>query len=68
MDCYHIHLIFYSCQSTDFFLSAAIIICDKFKINPDNMATPLAAAIGDVVTITVLSFITSIIYANLGEL
>lgn len=53
-------------SQSDFVLSAAIILCDKFKINPDNMATPLAAAIGDVVTITILSFITSIIYANLG--
>lgn len=35
-------------------------------MNPDNLATPLAASIGDVVSLSVLSFIASLLYENLG--
>lgn len=51
----------------DFVLVAVILLSNKYKVNPDNMATPLAASIGDVVSIAMLSFITSILFANLGE-
>lgn len=51
----------------DFVLIAVILLSQKYKVNPDNMATPLAASIGDVVSIAMLSFITSILFANLGE-
>jgi solute carrier family 41 len=48
-------------------LVAVILLSNKYKVNPDNMATPLAASIGDVVSISMLSFITSVLFANLGE-
>lgn len=51
----------------DFVLVAVILLSNRFKVNPDNMATPLAASIGDVVSIAMLSFITSILFANLGN-
>lgn len=35
-------------------------------MNPDNLATPLAASIGDVVSISLLSFIASLLFENLG--
>ena len=52
---------------TDFVLVAVILLSNKYKVNPDNMATPLAASIGDLVSIAMLSFITSILFANLGN-
>jgi solute carrier family 41 len=36
-------------------VSLIIIYSKKFKINPDNVATPLAASMGDLVTLLVLS-------------
>lgn len=36
-------------------------------MNPDNLATPLAASIGDVVSLSVFSFIASALYENLGN-
>lgn len=55
-------------SSADFVLVAVILLSNKYKVNPDNLATPLAASIGDVVSITMLSFITTVLFANLGEL
>lgn len=49
-------------------LVGVVLASRHFKMNPDNLATPLAASIGDVVSITMLSFITSILFENLGEL
>lgn len=36
-------------------------------MNPDNLATPLAASIGDVVSISLFSFIVQLLYSNIGE-
>lgn len=57
----------FSTFHVDFVLVAVILLSNKYKVNPDNLATPLAASIGDVVSISMLSFITSILFANLGE-
>lgn len=46
---------------------AVIILSKKYKMNPDNLATPLAASIGDVVAISLFSFIASLLFQNLGE-
>lgn len=51
----------------DFVLVAVILTSHKFKMNPDNLATPLAASIGDVVSLSVLSFIASVLYENMGR-
>lgn len=53
--------------STDFVLVAVILLSNKLKMNPDNLATPLAASIGDVVSISLLSFIASLLFEHLGE-
>lgn len=37
-------------------------------MNPDNLATPLAASIGDVVSISLFSFIVQLLYSNIGKL
>uniref|UniRef100_A0A182PWJ6 SLC41A/MgtE integral membrane domain-containing protein n=1 Tax=Anopheles epiroticus TaxID=199890 RepID=A0A182PWJ6_9DIPT len=41
-----------SCFVLDFVLVAVILISSKTTMNPDNLATPLAASIGDVVSIS----------------
>lgn len=41
---------------------AVIMISYRCKMNPDNLATPLAASFGDVVSITVLSAIASALF------
>uniref|UniRef100_A0A336K5J5 CSON009356 protein n=1 Tax=Culicoides sonorensis TaxID=179676 RepID=A0A336K5J5_CULSO len=53
-----------SCFVLDFFLIAMVLASIKLKMNPDNLATPLAASIGDVVSISVFSFIASFLYRN----
>lgn len=51
----------------DFVLVAVILLSNRFKMNPDNLATPLAASIGDVVSISLLSFIASLLFENIGK-
>lgn len=63
----HLKQIIYLKLFLDFVLVAVILLSNKYKVNPDNMATPLAASIGDVVSIAMLSFITSILFANLSK-
>lgn len=46
---------------------AVIMLAYKFKMNPDNLATPLAASFGDVVSISVLSLIASNLYNYLND-
>jgi solute carrier family 41 len=47
---------------TDFVLVAVILLAHKVKLNPDNLATPLAASIGDLVALSVLGFISSTLF------
>ncbi|EDS33760.1 conserved hypothetical protein [Culex quinquefasciatus] len=54
-----------SCFVLDFVLVAVILLSNKLKMNPDNLATPLAASIGDVVSISLLSFIASLLFEHL---
>lgn len=54
-----------SCFVLDFVLVAVILLSRKLKMNPDNLATPLAASIGDVVSISLLSFIASLLFEHL---
>lgn len=39
-----------------------IIISTELNINPDNIATPIAASLGDLVTLTILSFLCTFLY------
>lgn len=54
-----------SCFVLDFVLVAVILLSNKFKMNPDNLATPLAASIGDVVSLSLLSFIASLLFEHI---
>ncbi|GJQ69922.1 hypothetical protein Trydic_g13327 [Trypoxylus dichotomus] len=43
----------------------AVILCSKYcHINPDNVATPIAASLGDLTTLALLSWIASALYTN----
>ena len=50
---------------SDFVMIAVIMASHRCKMNPDNLATPLAASIGDVVSISVLSTIASSFFVKL---
>lgn len=43
------------------------MLATKAKVNPDNIATPLAAALGDVASISLLAFMTSFLFNNICE-
>ncbi|KAG5895404.1 hypothetical protein JTB14_029416 [Gonioctena quinquepunctata] len=44
-----------SCFILDLVLVSVIVITHKMSLNPDNLATPMAASIGDIVSLIVLS-------------
>lgn len=46
---------------------AVILLAHKLNMNPDNLATPLAASIGDVVSLSMLSFIATLLYDIMGK-
>ncbi|ERL94670.1 hypothetical protein D910_11945 [Dendroctonus ponderosae] len=52
-----------SCFTLDFILISVIFLSHKIKLNPDNLATPLAASIGDVVSLLVLSSWAKLLYS-----
>lgn len=54
--------------STDFFLSGVVILAHKLRLNPDNLATPLAASIGDIVAIALFSFIVNLLFQIICKL
>lgn len=43
-----------------------IIMSKKFNINPDNIATPIAASLGDLVTLTILSYLCTFLFEIKG--
>ncbi len=45
-----------------------VIVCShKCKINPDNIATPIAASLGDLTTLTILASIGGFIFKIIGK-
>lgn len=44
-----------------------IVGSKKTGINPDNVATPIAASFGDLITLAILAFISQGLYNCLGE-
>ncbi|KRZ09177.1 Solute carrier family 41 member 2, partial [Trichinella zimbabwensis] len=57
--------------SASFLLSlvmiSVILLCRYFGINPDNVATPIAASLGDLVTLTMLAYIGSFYLLTIGS-
>lgn len=47
----------------------AVVLCSrKCNINPDNVATPIAASLGDLTTLALLSAISRFLHSCLGKL
>lgn len=51
----------------DFVMVMVIYGSHKFKVNPDNVATPLAASIGDIVSNTVLAVTAQYMFEQIRE-
>ncbi|KAL0871296.1 hypothetical protein ABMA27_005045 [Loxostege sticticalis] len=43
-----------------------VVVSRKININPDNIATPIAASLGDLTTLALLSWIASHLYLSIG--
>ena len=43
-------------------MMAVIILSQKISINPDNIATPIAASLGDLVTLSILATVGTLLY------
>ena len=39
----------------------------KVKVNPDNVATPIAASLGDLITLALLAGVGSLLFSSLGQ-
>jgi len=44
-----------------------IMASRRFNINPDNVATPIAASLGDLVTLSLLAWLASLLWADLDK-
>ena len=44
---------------------AVISLSRRFCVNPDNVATPIAAALGDLVTLSLLAAVASLLHSSL---
>ena len=45
-----------------------VLFSRRCHINPDNVATPIAASLGDITTLSLLSAIGYILYKEIGKL
>lgn len=45
-----------------------VIVSHKCNINPDNVATPIAASLGDLTTLFLLANISSFLFKSIGKL
>ncbi|XP_049717774.1 solute carrier family 41 member 3 isoform X4 [Elephas maximus indicus] len=43
-----------------------VIGARKFRVNPDNIATPIAASLGDLITLSILALVSSFFYKHKG--
>uniref|UniRef100_A0A0C9R820 Slc41a2_3 protein n=1 Tax=Fopius arisanus TaxID=64838 RepID=A0A0C9R820_9HYME len=46
---------------------AVILLSRRMNINPDNVATPIAASLGDLTTLALLSWIASLLFNAIGQ-
>ena len=43
---------------------AVISVSRRYSVNPDNVATPIAAALGDLVTLSLLAAVASLLHSS----
>ncbi|KAH1029761.1 solute carrier family 41 member 1 isoform X2 [Dendroctonus ponderosae] len=49
-------------------ITAGVIVFSRHcKINPDNVATPIAASLGDITSLTLLSYVSTFLYDSIGQ-
>ena len=46
---------------------AVILLAQRFRCDPDNVATPIAASLGDVTTLGLLAWISNLLYDHMKE-
>ncbi|XP_064489183.1 solute carrier family 41 member 1-like [Ornithodoros turicata] len=44
-----------------------VIVCRRFHLNPDNVATPVAASLGDITTLALLAGLSTLMHVKLGS-
>ena len=44
-----------------------VVVSHKCKINPDNIATPIAASLGDLTTLGILAGIGGFLFKTIGN-
>ena len=47
-------------------MAGVILLSRRLRINPDNVATPIAASLGDLTTISLLAGISMFLFKMLG--
>ena len=55
------------CCVTGSLMVGVVLLSRKMKVNPDNVATPIAASLGDLITLTLLAGVSSLLYSAIGE-
>lgn len=53
--------------STGMLMVCIVIGARRLGINPDNIATPIAASLGDLITLSLLAFVSSFFYKHRGR-
>ena len=49
-------------------IMVGVVLCSRrCKINPDNVATPIAASLGDLTTLSLLSGVGCVLYKEIGK-
>ncbi|XP_067683679.1 solute carrier family 41 member 1-like [Haliotis asinina] len=44
-----------------------VLVSSKLRINPDNVATPIAASLGDLTTLSLLAGVSTLLYEAIGK-
>ncbi|GAA5970152.1 hypothetical protein JCM11641_000290 [Rhodosporidiobolus odoratus] len=50
------------------FMCSLVVLCRRFNINPDNIATPLASSLGDMITLTIIGILSSLFITFMGTI
>lgn len=61
------HTVSNNCHPTGLIMIGVIIASRKVGINPDNVATPIAASLGDLITLSLLAGVSTGLYKELGN-
>lgn len=49
-------------------ITAGVIVFSRHcHINPDNVATPIAASLGDITSLALLSWVSTLLYESIGK-